>query len=207
MSDAPDDLNIPTKPARAGSGQNAPGQGASAAPAGRLVPPPPAPPRPIDPARAAQEALRPAESGPRPTAVMTGSPLAAGPSAQSRRDDGDLRKMIVGREITLTGEISSCDRLVIEGSVEANLQNCNEVELAESGLLKGSATIDDIEVRGRFEGNLTVRRRLLIRATGRVTGTIRYGQIEVECGGQISGDVQANPGEEPLPVPENRNAL
>ena len=34
---------------------------------------------------------------------------------------------------------------------------------------------------------------LLIKASGRVSGTIRYGQIEIECGGQISGDVQAQP--------------
>ena len=118
--------------------------------------------------------------------------MAPSPPATPRRNDSDLRKLIVGREITLSGEINSCDRLIIEGSVEANLQNCNEVDLAESGLFKGSATIDEIEVRGRFEGNLTVRKRLLIRATGRVSGTIRYGQIEIECGGQISGDVQAH---------------
>ena len=99
---------------------------------------------------------------------MTASPLAGGPSSPARRNDADLRKLIVGREITLSGEINSCDRLIIEGSVEANLQNCTEVELAETGLFKGSATIDEIEVRGRFDGNLTVRKRLLIRATGRV---------------------------------------
>jgi cytoskeletal protein CcmA (bactofilin family) len=60
-------------------------------------------------------------------------------------------------------------------------------------LFKGSASIEDAEVRGRFEGNLVVRKRLLIKATGRVSGTIRYGQIEIECGGQISGDIQAQP--------------
>jgi cytoskeletal protein CcmA (bactofilin family) len=212
MSDAPDDLGIPMKPARNNSGQNAPGQSTSVAPLGRAAPPPPVPARPADPMRAAQEMLRPAELGPRPTATLAGSslatnPLATNPLAPPRRNDVDLRKLIVGREITLSGEINSCDRLVIEGSVEANLQNCNEVELAETGLFKGSATIDEIEVRGRFEGNLTVRRRLLIRATGRVSGTIRYGQIEVECGGQISGDVQANAGEEPLPMSESRAVL
>jgi hypothetical protein len=31
-----------------------------------------------------------------------------------------------------------------------------------------------------------------------VSGTIRYGQIEIECGGQISGDIQAQPGPEPV---------
>ena len=83
--------------------------------------------------------------------------------------------------------------LVVEGSVEANLQNCRDVDIAESGLFKGSAVIDNADVRGTFEGNLVVRKRLLIRSSGQVTGTIRYGQIEVELGGQISGDVQASP--------------
>jgi len=104
-----------------------------------------------------------------------------------------MRKLIVGREISLAGEITSCDRLVVEGSVEANLANCRDVEISESGVYKGSASIEDAEIRGRFEGVLHVRRRLLIRATGRVIGTVRYGQIEIECGGQVSGDVQAQP--------------
>jgi cytoskeletal protein CcmA (bactofilin family) len=93
----------------------------------------------------------------------------------------------------LSGEINSCDKLFIEGSVEANLTNCRDVDIAEGGLFKGSASIEDAEVRGRFEGNLVVRKRLLIKASGRVSGTIRYGQIEIECGGQISGDIQAQP--------------
>ena len=180
MSDAPDDLGIPMKPARPA------GQAANVAPLGRG--PTPVPPRMPDQPRPADNA-RPADSGPRP-----GLPMPA--SAPSPRNDADLRKLIVGREISLSGEINSCDKLIVEGSVEANLQNCHEVELAESGLFKGSATIDEIEVRGRFEGNLIVRKRLLIRATGKVAGTIRYGQIEIECGGQISGDIQAQSNED-----------
>jgi cytoskeletal protein CcmA (bactofilin family) len=67
-------------------------------------------------------------------------------------------------------------------------------------LFKGSASIDEAEIRGRFEGSLVVRKRLLIKASGRVSGTIRYGQIEVECGGQISGDIQAQASSEPSEV-------
>jgi cytoskeletal protein CcmA (bactofilin family) len=156
----------------------------------RPVPPPAAaptrpavmPPRAPDLARAG-EAIRPPELVRRP-----GDSLPA-----ARRSDGELRKLTVGREITLSGEITSCDMLVIEGSVEANLTNCRDIDIAESGLFKGAAAIEEAEIRGRFEGNLTVRKRLLIRASGRVSGTIRYGQIEIECGGQISGDIQAQP--------------
>ena len=173
MADASDDLGIPMKPARPA----VPGAGAP-------VKPPTMPPRAPDLARAG-EAVR-AEVPRRP----------GDPAIQPRRSDTEVRKLTVGREITLSGEITSCDKLVIEGSVEANLNNCRDVEIAENGLFKGSAAIEDAEIRGRFEGNLVVRKRLLIKASGRVSGTIRYGQIEIECGGQISGDIQAQPSSE-----------
>jgi cytoskeletal protein CcmA (bactofilin family) len=181
MADAPDDLGIPMKPARSSA------QPTTVAPLGRA--PTTVPPRVPDPGRPAGEAARPAEPPSRP------APLG-GPAPAPRHSDAEVRKLIVGREISLSGEITSCDRLIVEGSVEANLQNCHDVDIAESGLFKGSATIDEIEVRGRFDGNLIVKKRLLIRATGRVSGTIRYGQIEIECGGQISGDIQAQSGDD-----------
>ena len=116
------------------------------------------------------------------------------PAAPPRpRQEAEVRQLIVGREISLKGEITHCDRLLIEGSVEANLSDCRDVDIAESGLFKGSAAIETAEIRGRFEGTLTVRKRLFIRATGIVTGTIRYGQIEVERGGRIAGEIEATP--------------
>jgi cytoskeletal protein CcmA (bactofilin family) len=169
MAESSDDLGIPMKPVRP-----------AAAPAAAPTRPVAMPPRASDLGRAG-DAIRPPDPLRRP-----GDSFAA-----PRRNDGELRKLTVGREITLSGEITSCDMLVIEGSVEANLTNCRDINIAESGLFKGAAAIEEAEIRGRFEGNLTVRQRLLIRATGRVSGTIRYGQIEIECGGQISGDIQA----------------
>jgi len=136
---------------------------------------------------------RPAEAA-RPGIEMPRQPVAAAPAPAPapppRRNETEHRKLIVGREIALSGEITSCDHLVVEGSVEANLANCRDVDIAESGLFKGSASIEEAEIRGRFEGTLTVRKRLFIRTTGKVVGTVRYGQVEIECGGQISGDIQ-----------------
>ena len=110
------------------------------------------------------------------------------------KPNGEMRRLSVGCGITLSGEINSCEKLFIEGSVEADLTNCRDLDIAESGLFKGSTSIEEAEVSGRFEGTLTVRKRLLIKTTGRVSGTIcGDGQIEIECGGQISGDIQAQP--------------
>jgi cytoskeletal protein CcmA (bactofilin family) len=145
--------------------------------------PPPPPPEPVAP---------PVAVAPPPVPA----PAAAPPPIVAPEPEVDMRRLIVGREISLSGEITSCDRLVVEGSVEANLANCRDIIIAEGGLFKGSASIEEAEIRGRFEGTLNVRRRLLIHATGRVVGTVHYGQIEIECGGQISGEIQAQPADE-----------
>ncbi len=107
---------------------------------------------------------------------------------QSGGDDG--KKLIVGREIVLNGEINSCDRLVVEGRVEANMKDCREIEIAETGTFKGQAEIDRADISGRFEGDLTAREHLVVRATGRITGKVRFGELEIERGGQIVGDLQ-----------------
>jgi cytoskeletal protein CcmA (bactofilin family) len=193
MVDAPDDLGIPMKPSRPiGSTVSVTQVGRSPAAVPPRVPemarPPAEPPRAAEgPRRAVTEPI-PAPVAPPPVATAP-PPL---PATQARRGETGLRQLTVGREISLSGEIASCDTLIVEGSVEANLQNCRDVDIAETGFFKGSAEIDNADVRGIFEGSLLVRKRLLIRSGGQVSGTIRYGQIEIELGGQIAGDVQSN---------------
>ena len=100
-------------------------------------------------------------------------------------------KLIVGPNIKLKGsEITDCEILVVEGRVEASM-NSRDIRIAEGGIFSGKAEIDVAEIRGLFEGELTARKRLVIYATGKVTGTIRYGAMMVEEGGVIAGDVAA----------------
>jgi cytoskeletal protein CcmA (bactofilin family) len=176
VPDALEELALPAKP------------GARPASATATVPPRP----PVIPPRAPSDAMRPITDPPRRAEAAPG----ATPTPAPPKREAEQRKLIVGREIRLAGEITSCDWLVVEGSVEANLANCRDIEISDTGVYKGSASIEQAEIRGRFDGVLNVRRRLLIRAGGRVTGTVRYGQIEIERGGQISGDVQAQPANE-----------
>jgi cytoskeletal protein CcmA (bactofilin family) len=103
--------------------------------------------------------------------------------------DSDEKKLIVGREIVLTGEIRACDRLVVEGRVEAALTDSRSIEIAASGMFKGKAQIDTADISGHFEGDLIVNQKLMIHSTGRVSGNIRYGQIEIARGGVISGQI------------------
>ena len=38
--------------------------------------------------------------------------------------------MIVGKDVEMSGEIKSCDLLVVEGAFDANLQNGREIQIA-----------------------------------------------------------------------------
>ncbi len=118
--------------------------------------------------------------------------LPGGPrrSECPRRSDGESCKLTVGREVRLNGEITSCDKLVVEGEVEASLSDAGVIEVAPTGVFKGNAQVDEADISGRFEGELVARDRLIVRAGGRISGSIRYGRIVIESGGEISGDMQ-----------------
>jgi cytoskeletal protein CcmA (bactofilin family) len=115
-------------------------------------------------------------------------------------------KLTVGPNIKLKGvEITDCDTLVVEGSVEATMDS-RVIQISERGAFKGSAEIDVAEIRGLFDGNLTVRQKLVIYSTGKVTGKVRYGKVVIEEGGQLSGEIEA--GTSPRPAqPEKRTGL
>jgi cytoskeletal protein CcmA (bactofilin family) len=133
---------------------------------------------------------------PNAAAASGQAPVAAAPQAApaaTPAKEGES-KLTVGPNIKLKGvEITDCDTLVVEGSVEATMDS-RVIQISERGAFKGSAEIDVAEIRGLFEGNLTVRQKLVIYSTGKVSGKVRYGKLVVEEGGQLSGEIEAGTG-------------
>jgi cytoskeletal protein CcmA (bactofilin family) len=123
-------------------------------------------------------------------AAAAAAATPAAPAAASATKEGES-KLTVGPNIKLKGvEITDCDTLVVEGSVEATMDS-RVIQISERGAFKGSADIDVAEIRGLFDGNLTVRQKLVIYSTGKVTGRVRYGKVVIEEGGQLSGEIES----------------
>lgn len=121
------------------------------------------------------------------------APAAA--SASSNTADQGGSKLTVGPNIKLKGvEITDCDTLVVEGTVEATMDS-RVIHIAQQGAFHGAAEIDIAEIHGEFAGSLTVREKLVIHSTGRVSGKIRYGKIVIEEGGQLSGEIEVGVGQ------------
>jgi cytoskeletal protein CcmA (bactofilin family) len=120
---------------------------------------------------------------------VAASPAETGTTAQAITTGTGGSKLTVGPNIKLKGvEITDCDTLLVEGNVEATMDS-RLMQIAAGGSFKGAAEIDIAEIHGLFDGSLTVRDKLVIHATGRVTGKIRYGKLVVEEGGQLSGEI------------------
>ncbi len=117
-------------------------------------------------------------------------------AAQSDSAAGD-RRLTIGRGITMSGEIESCDYLLVEGTVEAALKGANMLEIAESGTFYGTVEIEDANISGRFEGDITVNGRLTISSTATVTGSIAYKELEIEAGAVIEGSLTPTSGVSP----------
>lgn len=151
--------------------------------------------RPVPPQAAMVAANRPAAVPAAAAAAPVSeaarpAPVPATAATPISRPTSSKRVLTVGPDIQMKGEITSCDRVVIEGMVDATMRDVHTVELAESGALKGTAEVEDAEISGSFEGDLVVRGKLTIHSSGRVRGNITYGEIEIQRGGQISGNIR-----------------
>ena len=135
----------------------------------------------------------PASASPSPSPAVAAATRAVTDPAQEPATNAGS-KLTVGPNIKLKGvEITDCDTLVVEGTVEATMDS-RVIHISENGAFKGSAEIDIAEIHGEFNGTLTVRHKLVIYSTGKVNGKIRYGKLVVEEGGQLAGEIEAGIG-------------
>lgn len=136
----------------------------------------------------------PSQTGPSSTATTVGAAAATVPPVAAATPavagEAGPSQLIVGPKIRLNGaEIEQCDTLVIEGHVKATIKS-RILRITASGTFDGDADIETAEIEGTFNGTLNASTRLVVKAAGRVTGTIRYGRLVVEDGGELGGDVR-----------------
>ncbi len=100
---------------------------------------------------------------------------------------GSGRKLIIGEGITMSGEIEHCDHLIVEGTVQATLKDAKLLDISEAGVFYGTVDIEEATIAGRFEGDINVAGRLTVKASGVITGSIRYKELAIEAGASIEG--------------------
>lgn len=115
-------------------------------------------------------------------------PNLTGLRAAEAETDG--KRLIIGKQIRMSGEISGCERLLVEGKVEANLTEVKSIEVTPNGSFTGNAEVDSAVIAGHYDGNLKVHGHLEVAASGVVKGNVSYKTIAVANGGKLLGTIE-----------------
>src|ERR1700681_4734322 len=99
--------------------------------------------KPTEPFWKTSEPPRVGDPAPQPETV---------PEPRPRNSQIEARTLVVGAGMSVSGTITSCDRLVAEGTVDAKLEGCQHVIVAQTGVFRGTVSTDNADVHGRFDG-------------------------------------------------------
>ena len=124
------------------------------------------------------------------------SPSAATPSAApapapASRPAG--RGTVMGDKTRFNGKLETDESLVIHGRVEGEIKSTSEVEIGESGDVKGTISAKTLVIAGRVTGDCTAADRLEIRASGKLNGGIKAARISIADGAEFKGTSQMTP--------------
>ena len=99
------------------------------------------------------------------------------------------KSIFIGTGVVFKGSINAPNQAIISGSVEGDLI-AKDVLIGASGVVTGTTEADFIDVKGELNESITSKNVLIVRNTGKVTGDVTYGEIEIERGGKIKGGMK-----------------
>ncbi len=110
-------------------------------------------------------------------------------TASSFRPDQE-NVVYIGAGVTLKGEISVPDLIVVDGTVEGDV-TARVVCVGQTGVIRGNIAATEADISGWITDHIEIKQLLIVRATGRVEGRVMYGEIELEKGAVVTGDLSA----------------
>ena len=97
---------------------------------------------------------------------------------------------VIGRSISIKGEISGEEDLIIQGRVEGKIDlKKNNITVDKSGSIKGDIYGKSITIEGEVEGNLFGEKRIVLQPSGVVRGDMRAPAIHLEEGAKFKGNI------------------
>ena len=96
--------------------------------------------------------------------------------------------LMIGEGVTITGTIKADNEVNIHGTIDGDI-DCNSVTINQSGNVKGNVKTETMTVEGKVEGEININSILHIKSQGSVSGKIFYGDIQIDEGGKLLGEI------------------
>lgn len=134
------------------------------------------------------------------------TPMAT--SSPYRTDFQDPKgSAVIGKSVSIKGEIHSREDLTIDGEVEGIVElHENRLTVGPNGKVQASVKAREIVVLGTILGNVEVTDKIEIRKDAKLVGDIRTARIVIEDGAYFKGTTDivradAKPGAKPVAAP------
>jgi cytoskeletal protein CcmA (bactofilin family) len=114
-----------------------------------------------------------------------------------------------GEGVVFKGSITAPEKVVVHGSVEGEVV-ARELLVGPTGMITGKVSVDQADIQGKIFDRIEAKVCLSLRKTGRIEGSAIYGEIEIEKGGVLSGEVSTIKGSESYhttPIPKVQTNL
>ncbi len=96
----------------------------------------------------------------------------------------------IGPSITIRGDVSGDEDLLIQGRVEGSVDlKLKSVTVGTEGRVKANITGRVVIVEGEVEGDLKAKEQVVLRSTARVQGDITAARVVLEDGASFRGGV------------------
>ena len=121
------------------------------------------------------------------------APRGTSARVSTRHDAGGMNggQSVIGSSITIRGEVSGTQDVVIKGRVEGQLTltGCN-ITVGKEGRIKADLLARAIQVDGFVDGLLRGEEQILLSETGRVRGKLIAPQVILKAGSNFKGTVE-----------------
>lgn len=108
---------------------------------------------------------------------------------------------VIGKTITLKGEISGNEELYIDGNFEGSVRlPQNRLTLGPNARVKADLDAGDVVIYGKLEGNVRAAGRLELRDSAVLRGDIHAGRLSIEENASMKGKVELT-GTQPATTP------
>lgn len=116
---------------------------------------------------------------------------------------------MIGKTITIKGDITGEENLVIEGTVDGTVHlKSNDLTVGQSGRVNANLSANVVRIDGEVKGDIVGKEKVVITKTGRVQGNIVGPRVTLEDGAKFKGSIDMDPASaersQPKAVPQGR---
>jgi cytoskeletal protein CcmA (bactofilin family) len=97
---------------------------------------------------------------------------------------------IIGKQITIRGNLSGSEDLIVEGRIEGTVALKNHLTLEVSGVMEADIDVADVTINGQMSGDIVAAGSASINATAKMVGNIRAPRIIIEDGARFKGSIE-----------------